>query len=64
MKDFLVQNLKQALHEIEQIGQNEIVRDYELNKDDIETITLKTATEFCLIIGKPEFLFSDIYALF
>jgi hypothetical protein len=27
-------------------------------------MALRSATEFCLIIGNPEFLFKDVYALF
>ena len=63
MQDFLIQNLKKALKDIDFIGSNEKEREYSVVKEDIETMALRSATEFCLIIERPEFLFGDVYAL-
>ena len=64
MKDFLLKNLQQAIKEIDHLSSTENELNHGVKKEDIEVIALQTATEFCLIIGKPELIFNDIYVLF
>jgi hypothetical protein len=64
MKEFLLTNLKQAIQEVEFIASTEKEREYRVRKEDIEAIALRAATEFCLILDHPEFLFNEVYSLF
>lgn len=61
MKDFLLLNLKSALDELLYLISSEKEREYKISKADVETIIIRAATEYCLIIKQPSFLFREVY---